>query len=59
MARYLPRLNCISTYEVEISAIDLPLLHVNICQGVGGTLDTIAGTVKRAPYFFRKTGTEW
>lgn len=37
----------------------LPRLNVNICQGVGGTLDTIAGTVKRAPYFFRKTGTEW
>ncbi len=37
----------------------LPKLNVNICQGIGGTLDTIAGTVKRAPLFFRKTGTEW
>ncbi len=34
-------------------------LDVNICQGIGGTLDTIAGNVKRAPLIFRKTGTEW
>ncbi len=38
---------------------NLRKLNVNICQGVGGTLDTIAGCVKRAPLFFRKTGTEW
>jgi len=38
---------------------NLPKLNVNICQGIGGTLDTIAGCVKRAPLFFRKTGTEW
>lgn len=37
----------------------LPKLNVNICQGIGGTLDTIAGCVKRAPQFFQKTGTEW
>jgi len=37
----------------------LDRLKVNICQGIGGTLDTIAGNVKRAPLIFRKTGTEW
>jgi N-acetylglucosaminyldiphosphoundecaprenol N-acetyl-beta-D-mannosaminyltransferase len=37
----------------------LPRLKVKICQGIGGTLDTIAGDVKRAPVFFRKAGLEW
>ncbi len=44
--------------EIWISKY-LSRLNVNICQGIGGTLDTIAGNVKRAPVFFRKTGTEW
>lgn len=35
------------------------LKHVRICQGIGGTLDVIAGTVKRAPEFYCKTGLEW
>ena len=35
------------------------LAHVRIVQGVGGTLDTIAGTVKRAPVFWRKLSLEW
>jgi N-acetylglucosaminyldiphosphoundecaprenol N-acetyl-beta-D-mannosaminyltransferase len=34
-------------------------LDVNIIQGIGGTLDTIAGNVKRAPEIFCKTGLEW
>jgi len=38
---------------------NLTKLNVNICQGIGGTLDTIAGTVKRAPYIFQKLGAEW
>jgi N-acetylglucosaminyldiphosphoundecaprenol N-acetyl-beta-D-mannosaminyltransferase len=38
---------------------NLPRLHVGICQGIGGTLDTIAGTTKRAPVLFRKAGLEW
>jgi N-acetylglucosaminyldiphosphoundecaprenol N-acetyl-beta-D-mannosaminyltransferase len=37
----------------------LPELDVGICQGIGGTLDTIVGTVKRAPLLFQKTGLEW
>ncbi len=32
---------------------------VRVCQGIGGTLDVLAGTVKRAPEFYCKTGTEW
>ena len=37
----------------------LPGLSVNICQGIGGTLDAITGNVKRAPKLFLKTGLEW
>lgn len=29
------------------------------CMGVGGSFDVASGTIKRAPAFFRKTGTEW
>jgi N-acetylglucosaminyldiphosphoundecaprenol N-acetyl-beta-D-mannosaminyltransferase len=35
------------------------LHHVKVVQGVGGTLDTIAGTVKRAPEVWRKFQLEW
>ena len=35
------------------------LTTVKICQGIGGTLDTIAGTVKRAPAFWQKMDLEW
>lgn len=38
---------------------NLPKLNVKVCQGIGGTLDTIAGRVERAPVFFRKAGLEW
>lgn len=37
----------------------LPKLNVAICQGIGGTLDTIARTVKRAPAVFCRFGLEW
>ncbi len=37
----------------------LPELTVKICQGIGGTLDTITGDVRRAPVVFRRTGLEW
>jgi N-acetylglucosaminyldiphosphoundecaprenol N-acetyl-beta-D-mannosaminyltransferase len=37
----------------------LPRLKVRICQGVGGTFDLIAGTVKRAPPAFIKLHLEW
>lgn len=32
---------------------------VRICQGIGGTLDTIVGNVKRAPLFFQRLHLEW
>lgn len=35
------------------------LKYVRVCQGIGGTLDTIGGTVKRAPAFWCNLGLEW
>ena len=35
------------------------LSHVRVCQGIGGTLDTIAGTVKRAPVIWQRFSLEW
>ena len=35
------------------------LKTVRVCQGIGGTLDTIAGTVKRAPSIWCKFNAEW
>lgn len=35
------------------------LRHVRVVQGVGGTLDTIAGNVKRAPIIWHKLSAEW
>jgi len=35
------------------------LLNVRAAMGVGGSLDIWAGTLKRAPEFFRKNGLEW
>jgi N-acetylglucosaminyldiphosphoundecaprenol N-acetyl-beta-D-mannosaminyltransferase len=35
----------------------LPSLRV--CQGIGGTLDILAGKTKRAPASFRRLGLEW
>ena len=32
---------------------------MKLCLGVGGTLDTITGRVKRAPRFIRRNGLEW
>jgi N-acetylglucosaminyldiphosphoundecaprenol N-acetyl-beta-D-mannosaminyltransferase len=34
-------------------------LNVPVCIGIGGTLDFMAGTVKRAPAWMQKTGMEW
>lgn len=34
-------------------------LHVKLIQGIGGSLDTVAGTVKRAPDLFLRLGLEW
>lgn len=35
------------------------LKNIRVCQGVGGTFDVIAGTVKRAPKLFIKMNGEW
>lgn len=35
------------------------LINASVAMGVGGALDVWAGTVKRAPVFFQKTGLEW
>ncbi len=37
----------------------LPHLPVRLGIGVGGSLDVMAGKVKRAPAFFRRTNLEW
>ena len=34
-------------------------LHVNVAIGIGGSLDMIAGTVRRAPKFVQKMHMEW
>ena len=34
-------------------------LKTKIAMGVGGSLDVLAGRVKRAPVFYQKTGLEW
>lgn len=36
-----------------------PRLNVNVFQGVGGTFDVLSGSVKRAPWLFRKANLEW
>ena len=36
-----------------------PGLKVPLCLGIGGTLDTIVGKVKRAPKVFQRLGLEW
>jgi len=38
---------------------NVPHLNVKVCQGIGGTLDTIFGTVKRAPQAWQALGLEW
>lgn len=40
-------------------ADNLPRLNVKLCQGVGGTFDTIVGAVKRAPPWVQSLGLEW
>ena len=36
-----------------------PKLSVRVSQGIGGTLDTIAGNVRRAPRSFQRLNLEW
>ena len=35
------------------------LTSVRICQGIGGSLDTITGNVKRAPQLWCRYNLEW
>jgi N-acetylglucosaminyldiphosphoundecaprenol N-acetyl-beta-D-mannosaminyltransferase len=37
----------------------LDLLKARVCQGIGGTLDVLAGDVRRAPAFMRLANLEW
>jgi N-acetylglucosaminyldiphosphoundecaprenol N-acetyl-beta-D-mannosaminyltransferase len=37
----------------------LPELRVKVIQGIGGSLDVVAGRVKRAPAWLRAAGMEW
>jgi N-acetylglucosaminyldiphosphoundecaprenol N-acetyl-beta-D-mannosaminyltransferase len=37
----------------------LPELRVKVIQGIGGTLDVVAGRVKRAPAWLQAAGMEW
>ena len=45
--------------EKWLAAYGPRLTSVKVSQGIGGTLDTIAGNVKRAPLFFQKINLEW
>jgi N-acetylglucosaminyldiphosphoundecaprenol N-acetyl-beta-D-mannosaminyltransferase len=45
--------------ELWISKYRDQLHTVRVCQGIGGTLDVLAGTVKRAPELFCRIGLEW
>jgi len=45
--------------ENWISAHKGALKTVKVCQGIGGTLDTIAGRVKRAPEIWCRLSAEW
>ncbi|MFH1676113.1 MAG: WecB/TagA/CpsF family glycosyltransferase [bacterium] len=44
--------------EIFISS-HLKDLNCAVAIGCGGSIDIISGYIKRAPAFFRKTGTEW
>jgi N-acetylglucosaminyldiphosphoundecaprenol N-acetyl-beta-D-mannosaminyltransferase len=48
-----------SPRQEEWMSRHLASLNVKACQGIGGTLDTIVGTVKRAPLFWQRLGLEW
>lgn len=45
--------------EKWFAAYQHQLEHVKVCQCIGGTLDTIAGNIKRAPEFWQKHCLEW
>ena len=45
--------------EEWIASYKDALKHIRVCQGIGGTLDTIAGNVKRAPAIWCRLSLEW
>ncbi|MGL6174202.1 MAG: WecB/TagA/CpsF family glycosyltransferase [Cellulosilyticaceae bacterium] len=45
--------------ELWISTYKEQLKHVKVAMGVGGSLDGMAGIVKRAPEIYQKLGLEW
>jgi len=47
------------TQELWMEQYFPKLKNIKVCQGVGGTFDVIAGTVRRAPLIFRKLSLEW
>ena len=49
-----------STPRKEIWGDDnLHLLGPTVCQGVGGSIDVVAGLTRRAPVWMQRTGLEW
>ncbi len=45
--------------EIWIEENKMKLTHVRVAIGVGGSLDVMAGMVKRAPLIYQKLGLEW
>jgi N-acetylglucosaminyldiphosphoundecaprenol N-acetyl-beta-D-mannosaminyltransferase len=70
MSQLIEQINC-SQAQILFLALGSPtqekwlaenkrkLKNVRVCQGIGGTLDTITGTVKRAPEFWCNCNLEW
>jgi len=48
-----------SPLQEEFISRNLRKMRCGVAIGVGGTFDVLSGSVKRAPGFFRATGTEW
>ncbi|WP_069472150.1 WecB/TagA/CpsF family glycosyltransferase [Candidatus Marithrix sp. Canyon 246] len=47
------------TQELWMEQYFPKLKNIKVCQGVGGTFDVIAGTIRRAPLIFRQLSLEW
>ncbi len=45
--------------ELWIQQAKTQLPHIRVAMGVGGSLDVMAGTVKRAPEIYQKLNLEW
>ena len=48
-----------SPKQEEFIYENIQTLNVPLSIGIGGMIDIISGTVKRAPKIMRDTGTEW